>query len=232
MSIEAKTISVHCPQGCPESPQSSTVIHRHIYALSNNPETKFADWVAYEVNPSNYGNTVGRSFRGDPLLPRDETLEDSDYKGAYTSELEADRGHLAPVGPFAGSHHRTELDYLSNVVPQHRALNRGPWGELEESIRKAAGFEDPFSVIAGPLFLKPMPKLPNADEPHVVPSAFFKIVYDDTGGMAFLMSQIVVPGASYCTMRVAIKDLNEVTTFKLPAIQESASVAERICGKP
>jgi endonuclease G len=231
-SVTAKTISVHCPQGCPENQQGSTIIHRHIYALSNNPETKFANWVAYEVTPTNYGSTSGRTFRGDPLLDRGDTLEDSDYSGAYASILKSDRGHLAPIGSFAGSHYREELNYMSNVVPQHYKLNRGIWGELEESIRKAAGYDDPLQVITGPLYLHEMSKLPGADEPHVVPSSFFKIVANQDGGVAFIMPQIVRPDSKFCEYRVTFVELQKVTTFKLPAYKESASVAERLCGKP
>lgn len=226
----ASTVSVHCPQTCPENPQGSTIVHRHIYALSNNPETKFANWVAYEVSPANYGNSSGRAWRSEPLLPRSETLEVSDYKGAYASELRSDKGHLAPVGAFAGSHHRYELDYLTNVVPQHQSLNRGPWGKLEDAIREAAGFDDPINIFTGPVYQKLMPELPSADEPHVVPSAFFKLAYNDTGGVAFIMPQTVTPGVSFCGYRVAITQVQKAISFKLPNIQESTSIAIRICG--
>ncbi len=41
--------SFHCLASCPNgAPATNTLLIREIYALSNNPETKFADWVAYE----------------------------------------------------------------------------------------------------------------------------------------------------------------------------------------
>lgn len=86
-SANATILSVHCPLGCPESPTDNDLIFNHIYALSNNPVTKFADWVAYEVNPVNYGVTPGRDWNNEPLLDASETLEEADYKGANKSSL-------------------------------------------------------------------------------------------------------------------------------------------------
>jgi len=230
-TFASDVISVHCPQGCPENPQGSTVIYRHVYALSNNPETKFANWVAYEISPENFGGATGRTFRGDPLLPRGETLEPADYKGAYASELKADKGHLAPVGAHGGSHHRHQLDYLSNIVPQHESLNRGVWKELEGKIKEAARYGDSLFAFAGPVYGKEMIRLPSADESHVVPSAFFKIVYDDSGGVAFLMEQDTSKGIPFCAKRVPLLEVGEALSFKLPNFKESALIADRLSCK-
>lgn len=228
LSAMASTISVHCPQGCPKNPEGSTVIYRHVYTLSNNPTTKFANWVAYEVNPINYGAPTGRAFRSDPDLPSDETLEVSDYKSANSSELEADRGHLAPSAAHYGSHYRHELDYMSNVVPQNQTLNRGVWRELEDAIKYAAQYEHEFYVIAGPVYSKEMPKLPSADEYHIVPSGYYKLVYDDSGGVAFLMEQSIELGTMYCATQIAIVELQKVLPYQLPPMKESALIANRI----
>ena len=46
----------HCLAGCPDgSPDSNELVLREIYVLSNNPETKFADWIAYRVTPETIG---------------------------------------------------------------------------------------------------------------------------------------------------------------------------------
>jgi endonuclease G len=48
--------NVYCPIGCPSFDiNNNDVAFNHTYALSNNPTTKFADWVAYEVNVLNFG---------------------------------------------------------------------------------------------------------------------------------------------------------------------------------
>lgn len=71
----ADVLSVHCPLGCPSIAVGNDVVFGHLYALSNNPKTKFADWVAYEVAVLNFGPSPGRDWKADPLLADDETLE-------------------------------------------------------------------------------------------------------------------------------------------------------------
>ena len=60
LPVNAEILSVHCPLGCPTNPTGNDIVFAHVYALSNNPNTKFADWVAYEVSVSNLGESPGR----------------------------------------------------------------------------------------------------------------------------------------------------------------------------
>ena len=80
----AETIcSRHCLAGCPDgAPDNNELVIRDIYILSNNPQTKFADWVAYQVVPENTGPSQARTWRADPWLPATSTLEPDDYRGA------------------------------------------------------------------------------------------------------------------------------------------------------
>lgn len=149
------------------------LVFGHVYALSNNPETKFADWVAYEVDVANFGNTPGRKWSTEPLLDESETLEPSDYKKASTSVLEADRGHQAPLASCAGSRYWSELNHLSNITPQDKDLNQGPWKYLVEAVRNAVSFRNSLFVVTGPLYTTEMPSMPKADEEHRVPSGYF-----------------------------------------------------------
>jgi endonuclease G len=53
---------VNCLHGCPGgAPAANQLVDRDIYTLSNNPVTKFADWVAYKVDPGNFENASSRS---------------------------------------------------------------------------------------------------------------------------------------------------------------------------
>ncbi len=61
LPVKAEILSVHCPLGCPGNPTGNDLVFSHVYALSNNSETKFADWVAYEVDVVNFGDSPGRS---------------------------------------------------------------------------------------------------------------------------------------------------------------------------
>jgi endonuclease G len=112
---------VHCKHfiyGIPlGTPASNDLIVRDIYALSSNDSTKFADWVAYRLDP---GTVVGdavtkRVWKADPWLADQETLEPEDYKGANKA-LRTDRGHQAPLASFKGTNWQ-ETNYLSNIYP-------------------------------------------------------------------------------------------------------------------
>jgi len=54
--------SAHCPVGCPENPAGNNLVFGHLYALSNNGNSKMADWVAYEVDVANFGESPGRDW--------------------------------------------------------------------------------------------------------------------------------------------------------------------------
>jgi len=230
ISVTADTRSVHCPIGCPSNPDDNDLVFGHVYALSNNPETKFADWVAYEVNVLNFGDSPGRDWKNNRLLSESERLEEDDYTGANASSLKADRGHQAPLASFAGSRYWSELNYLSNITPQHKNLNQGPWKALEDAIRSGVSFRKPLYVITGPIYIGNTPKtLPNADEPHRVPDGYFKIVYDIKGNAAsFVMMQTAGRQDDYCTKQKPIADITNMFSFTLPVLSQSSDIAKRI----
>jgi len=225
----ADVLSVHCPTGCPSNPVDNDLVFGHLYALSNNPQTKFADWVAYEVSPINFGTSPGRVWKSDPLLDSENTLEKADYKGANSSVLKADRGHQAPLASFAGSRYWSELNRLSNITPQHKDLNQGPWKHLEDAVRRAATYEKSLFVITGPLFNQQMPLLPDADEPHEVPAGYFKVVYDLAGNSAnFIMQQDAKRQDDFCAKTSSLQEMSTLINFQLPKLKSSNSLYQRL----
>lgn len=225
----AQVLSVHCPAGCPTNPEDNDLVFAHLYALSNNPNTKFADWVAYEVTPTNFGTTPGRTWSSDPLLSSDRTLEKEDYKGANSSQLKADRGHQAPLASFAGSRYWSELNYLSNITPQHKDLNQGAWKNLEAAVRSATSYKSSLFVITGPLFNRAMPSLPDADESHQVPAAYFKVIYDKSGNSAnFIMSQSSGRKDDYCSKQTSVEEMSQLVNFQLPSLKNNNIVFKRL----
>jgi len=195
------------------APASNDLIIRDLYALSNNDNTKFADWVCtyttwHEVDGD---LDLERNWRNDPWLDPSETLEakptnQDDYRG----QKEYDRGHLAPLASFKGSRFASQVNYYSNIVPQRPDLNRGPWEALEEKTRDLVRKYDSAWVMCGPLYEAPMPPLPNADEPHRVPSGFWKIVAVQEGA----------------TLHVAAFVMEQTTARKSPAIDHLTTVDE------
>lgn len=182
---------IHCKHffyGYPYgTPKTNDLIIRDIYALSNNDKTKFADWVAYRLDVKTIsGPTKKRNWNPDPWLDPGETLEPEpnhgDYKGAHDS-LKTDRGHQAPLASFDGDDAWFETNYFSNITPQKSNLNQGPWMRLEKKVRKLVESYEVIYVMTGPLYEKEMPKLPNSDEEHTVPSGYWKIIlYENSQG--------------------------------------------------
>jgi endonuclease G len=217
--------SPNCPIGCPSLDiEGNTVVFERLYALSQNPQTKFADWVAYEVDVLNFGPTTNRTWKNNPLLDEDIRLEKGDYTGA-SKALGVDRGHQAPLASFVGSRYWPTLNYLSNITPQSKGLNQGPWKELEEAVRDAVGFRDSLYVITGPLYQKEGKELPGADESHVIPSGYYKIVYNLKGeAAAFVMGQDIERGFDYCETTKQLKDVKALLSYSLPSSLKSNDV--------
>ena len=201
----AQTAEDSCHQGCPVgAPASNTVIAREIYALSNNPDTKLADWVAYRVRFDFLsGPSRTRNWKKDPDLDASETLVPGDYKDANVA-LGVDRGHQAPLGSFKGSGDFAQTNFLSNITPQSTRLNQGAWKRLEDAVRQLAidHLGGTVFVMTGPLYEWPMAKLPATNKDHEVPSAYWKVIAlvegSSTKVSAFYFYQDTPKRADYC----------------------------------
>lgn len=180
-------------------PATNDLIIRDCYALSSNDTTKFADWVCYKLTPHETEGILDleRDWHDDPWLHHSERLEGEskatdDYRGAW-SQLKYDRGHMAPLASFKGSRYASQVNYYSNITPQKSDLNQGPWKELENKIRGLVKKYLEVWVMTGPLYESQMPSLPKCDEPHTVPSGFWKIVVVKDSGTTrvagFIMRQ-------------------------------------------
>jgi len=180
----SQTQEIHCKHffyGYPTgTPPTNDLIIRDTYALSNNDDTKFADRVAYKLTMHEVDGTLDlhRKWRADPWLDEDETLEPSspdDYRRANAT-LETDRGHQAPLASFKGSRYASQVNYLSNITPQKSDLNQGAWKDLEKQVRDVVKTGRTVYVMTGTLYETAMRELPFADETHVIPSGYWKIV--------------------------------------------------------
>ena len=184
LTVLAQVQEIHCKhffKGYPlGTPATNDLIIRDTFALSNNDSTKFADWVAYRLTMYEVDGTLDlqRKWRADPWLNEDETLEPSspnDYTNAHNS-LDTDRGHQAPLASFKGSRYASQVNYLSNITPQKSDLNQGAWKDLEEQVRDIVRTGRTVYVMTGTLYETDIGELPFADEDHVIPSGYWKIV--------------------------------------------------------
>ncbi|WP_434359882.1 DNA/RNA non-specific endonuclease [Parasalinivibrio latis] len=216
--VKAEVLSVHCPLGCPEAAAGNDVVFTHIYALSMNPKTKFADWVAYEVNVTNFGPGPGRNWSNNPIIASEDVLEYRDYGDAF-KELKMNKGHLAPLAAFAGNQYWYETNYISNIAPQKSDLNQGPWEDLEQAVRKAVVYGEPLYVVTGTLYEGNIGSLPKADEEHVIPSGFYKVVYDIHGNSAaFVMDQRSSRSEHFCGKLVSLAAIKGRLAYGLPIL--------------
>lgn len=207
----------HCNGACPVgTPETNVTIVTPIYALSNNPETKFADWVAYQVTPSTIGTSAdhGRTWRAAPQLEDDETLEPDDYKGA-SNALGTDRGHQAPLAAFSGTVYWRMTNYLSNITPQKKALNQGPWMRLESRVRDTAYRLNEVHVVTGPLYENNTDALPLADEMHKVPSGYWKVIVKNNNAIGFIMEQDMERSIDECNAVVTIEEIEQRSGLEL-----------------
>lgn len=213
-ALPAELHTKHARYGLPVGTDpTNDLIIRDAYALSSNDATRFADWVAYRVDAESIANEepTSRRWRADPWLADEETLEPADYKGAYES-LDVDRGHQAPLAALRGTGAWEETNFLSNITPQKSALNQGPWRMLEERVRGLVGTYEAVYVVTGTLYERAMPSLPGADEPHRVPSGYWKVVVAGeepaaVRAAAFVMDQETPRGAAVLDFLRSVDDV-------------------------
>ena len=230
---------IHCKHfihGYPlGAPATNDLIIRDLYVLSSNDQRKFADWVCYFLTPHEVDGDLDleRKWRTDPWLAEDETLEATpdnkdDYKGAYAQGY--DRGHQAPLASFKGSRFASQVNYYSNITPQRSDMNQGPWKDLEEKVRGLVRKHHRVWVMTGPLYEAQVPGLPNCDEPHTVPSGYWKIVVADDDGTlkyaAFIMGQDTPRDTNFADHVVTIRQIENRSgldfLWELPDFEEQA----------
>ncbi|MCV2885672.1 DNA/RNA non-specific endonuclease [Aestuariibacter sp. AA17] len=220
--------SLGCPTGAPTSNQT---VSRAIYTLSNNPTTKFADWVAYNVTPSTIdGPSRSRSWSADPQISYHYTLEPNDYTDAH-AVIGTDRGHQVPLSSFSNTAYWSDTNYLSNITPQASDLNQGPWNKLENAVRDYVRTGQGVYVVTGPLYEYYFATLPGANENHTIPSGYFKVVFtlSSSGWIeasAFIMEQTASRTLNYCTTEVTVNEVETRTGLNfmpsMPSFKEGA----------
>lgn len=154
------------------------LIDREGYALGYIALWRQAAWVSYRLTAAEVASNVCRradQFTKDPDLTEDFSIPKDYHRSGY------DRGHLAPAADMHWSTKTmAESFYMSNMSPQAPAFNRGIWSELEKWVRGRATVETNIVVVTGPVVTSN--DLSNTIGFHrvVVPSAFYKVVYDET----------------------------------------------------
>ncbi|MGU3363031.1 DNA/RNA non-specific endonuclease [Methylobacterium sp. M6A4_1b] len=117
------------------------------------------------------------AFHDEEALPAADRARLEDYvHSGY------DRGHMAPAGDMPTGAAQAQSFSLANIVPQDRALNRGLWAAIEESVRRLATRRGTLFVVTGPIYSGDAVQAINGRV--LVPTQLFKALYDPATGEA------------------------------------------------
>jgi len=165
--------SIHVALGTPRDgdPSDEYFLDQHSFVLSYSPEKRVPNWVAWQLDRTHLGHVRRQNdFRSDLALPaRFYRVKESDYlHSGY------DRGHMCPSADRQDSVEDNSRTFLfTNIMPQLRELNAGPWEQLESHARSLVQRGAQLYVVAGGLFSAPFPTIGNG---VAVPAANFKII--------------------------------------------------------
>jgi endonuclease G len=123
--------------------------------------------------------TVDRvdAFHDEDALPEADRSRLDDYVHSGF-----DRGHMAPAGDMPTGPAQAQSFTLANIVPQDRAMNRGLWSGIEESVRRLATTRQTLYVVTGPVYDGLGAQAINGRV--LVPTQLFKAIYDPVRGEA------------------------------------------------
>ena len=226
-TVSAQIYSRHwddLPVYKPRQETKNILLIHDLFVLSFNPNKRLPDWMAYELSPSVVWGSLQeeRKWKSDPLLPSFLSLTAQNYKGA--SQWGYDRGHLAPKGSFKGSVFAYQAQYMTNLVPQKRNLNQGPWRVLEETVRRFVLKGHSVKILTGPLYGdKVLPVWPSAQgRLRQIPSGYWKIVSLKERGIlnvcSFIMPQEIssrkTPLKKYKVKETEIEKRSQLLLFE------------------
>jgi endonuclease G len=172
-AVAAFAASVHVALGVPVDavPDDDVLIDHGVFVLSYNPTRRLANWVAWRLTAADLGTAArSKDFRPDPLLPNIyPRVLPSDFRGTgYV------RGHLCPSAERKASlAANAETFVMTNIQPQVRELNGGPWERMEQYERKLAERGKVLFLVAGGLFDDPGVTLRGG---IAVPRASYKVL--------------------------------------------------------
>lgn len=156
---------------------SGKIYSHDAYSFSYVEKHEQAEWVAYELNDSDFSNTNNYNrpyFNQDPLV---ET-KSADWRNYKKSGY--NKGHLCPAGDRKKSYELyKETFFTSNASPQLYKFNAGIWNRLEQKTRYWATKNNGIYVITGGVLSDGLKTI--GSENVSVPDYFYKILLTKDG---------------------------------------------------
>ena len=109
--------------------ENNYLLTRKQYSLSYNNTKHIPNWVSWKLTAADIGSVPRRNnFDADNTLPNGwYQVKSTDYSGSGY-----DRGHMCPAADRSATvEDNTATFILTNIIPQARDNNQGPWAELE-----------------------------------------------------------------------------------------------------
>ena len=196
-------------------PSDDHALCRLGFALSHDQRMGVPRWVSYRLL-ANRQRVVDQRF---PITPDPAFANGRAVLAAFRGSG-FDRGHLVPSFEMAWSYSAArEVQFHSNVSPQHPSLNRRSWAALDRAIRRWADERGVLFVVTGPVFNSKKKRTLGEGKLVAVPDAYFKAVYDPTERevLAFLLPNDKIAGSStdLTGFVVSVDEVENKTGFDL-----------------
>ena len=200
----------HTYGGYPVSVRGLAILENKSYVVGYSELLRNPRWVLYRVFDVPVLKSGKRlSFKTDRRTRAEVSPRDYLHSGY-------DRGHMAPNYAIAtryGRDGQRETFLMSNIIPQTPRINRYIWKDLEMRVAKRYGlYFGEIWVITGPVFEEPVERLASG---VAIPSAYYKILLDETGGKmrakAFLVAAACPPYTRIKTQLVSIDRIEALT---------------------
>jgi endonuclease G, mitochondrial len=172
---KAQRVAPHVVLGMPSEAGSSPndyLLARDRYVISYNRDRKVLNWASWRLGAEDLGGASRqKDFRADPDLPAEwGPADDSDYSNSGWT-----RGHMVAAGEALSDVQSNSSTFLmTNIVPQAKNVNGGPWNRFENYYRDLVRYEGKeVHIMAGTIFKGPTRTIGRGVH---IPSATWKVV--------------------------------------------------------
>ena len=193
----------------PEATNLQVLVQKHLYLACIDIEAKQPAWVAFRVRKHGWDTDrqLARNFTT-PRELRDICLELGDYK-----QSGYEMGHLHGLQFVQAEQYGNEVNQLCAIAAQRPGLNKGPWLDAENRIRKQSE-TSVVTVLSGQLWLREMPPLTRANEPHKVASHCWITWSVRDREEAFLFPQTATTKDELEQFRIDPRDLRDMVSSR------------------
>ena len=209
-------------------PESSCgeIIHYSNYSVSFCENIKMSEWTIYYSTKERLLGNLPRQNN----YRQDSSLKDRDANLNFYVKSGYDRGHLVPASDMRYDEiAMSESFYMTNVVPQSPAFNRGIFRKLEKRFREWVNEFDSIVIITGIIksdikeYINGQIRSDSPDSSFIpVPNLFYKVFFDieENRAISFILPNGKSNSSDLLDYVVPIDSLERITGldffYKMP----------------